>query len=800
MSGFVHLHVHSQYSILDGATRIADLIHKAKEQKMPAIALTDHGNMFGVKKFYDSANTEGIKPVIGCEVYLAPNGRKGKSDKEDRNRFHLILLAKNLTGYHNLVKLVSLAYIEGFYYKPRIDWELLERYHEGLIACSSCLAGELPKTALGNTKNTEKVLLKYHKLFGEDYYVELQNHGYQEQVEANKIMADLARNHNIPLIATNDVHYLNEEDAEAQDILLCLSTGKDFNDENRMKFTGQEFFKTEAEMKILFPEYPEAISNTLLVVEKVEQYTLDKDVLLPAFTIPEGFSDQNEFLKHLSYEGAKERYSELSDQIKERLDYELKVVTDMGFAGYFLIVQDFIRAARKMGVSVGPGRGSAAGSAIAFCTGITDIDPIKFKLLFERFLNPERISMPDIDIDFDEDGRDLVLQWVVEKYGKERVAQIITFGTMAAKLAIRDVGRVINLPLPETNRLTKLVPDGPRVTLKKAYEEVSELRKEKTNGDELVKKTLVMAETLEGSVRQHGIHACGVIIGPEDLIEHIPLSTSKETDLYITQYDGKYIENVGMLKMDFLGLKTLSIIKDAIETIKLSRKIEIDLETISYDDPKTFELYQKGETVGTFQFESPGMRGYLKELKPTVVEDLIAMNALYRPGPMEFIPKFIKRKHGKEKVEYPHEWLEEILQDTYGIMVYQEQIMQVAQIMGGFSLGKADLLRRAMGKKNMEVMEQQKAVFCEGAEKKGISTEKASEVFGIMQEFAKYGFNRSHSAAYSVVAFSNRLSESKLSSRIYGSCSKPKIFQTSRRSRSTWTSVKEWGSKYWDQM
>lgn len=754
MSDFIHLHVHTQYSILDGATHIPELVSRAKELNMPALAITDHGNMFGVKKFYDEARKKGIKPIIGCEVYLAPNSRHDKTDKEDRNRFHLILLAKNKLGYHNLIKMVSLSYIEGFYYKPRIDWELIEKYNEGLIACSSCLGGELPKAVLKKSeKEAEEVLLRYKSVFGSDYYVELQNHGYDDQVKANEIMIRLARKNDVKIIASNDVHYLNEEDSEAQDILICLGTGKDYNDTSRMQFTGQEFFKTSDQMKALFPEHPEAISNTLEIAEKVEEYELDREILLPAFDLPEGFSDQDTYLHHLSYEGAKIRYKAVDETVRERLDYELKIIANMGYAGYFLIVQDVISAARKMGVAVGPGRGSAAGSAVAFCTGITDIDPIKYKLLFERFLNPERISMPDIDIDFDEDGRDEVLKWVVKKYGKERVAQIITFGTMAAKSSIKDVARVINLSLAEANRLSKLVPDEPKVKLSNAYKENSDLKKEKKSGTELVMKTLTLAETLEGSVRQTGIHACGVIIGPEDLIEHIPLSTSKDTDLYLTQYDGKYVEKVGMLKMDFLGLKTLSIIKEAIDNIKLSRNIDVDIDTISYEDTKTFELYQKGETVGTFQFESPGMRGHLKELKPTSIEDLIAMNALFRPGPMDFIPQFIKRKHGREEVVYPHPWLEEILSDTNGIMVYQEQIMQAAQIVGGFSLGSADILRRAMGKKSMAEMENQKAIFTDGAEKKGVPKEKAEEIFGIMQEFAKYGFNRSHSAAYSVVAF-----------------------------------------------
>ena len=753
MSNFVHLHLHTQYSILDGATPIPALIDRAVELGMPAVAITDHGNMFGVKQFYDEARSKKIKPIIGCEVYLAPNGYKEKTDVEDRQRFHLVLLAKNHQGYHNLVKLVSLSWLEGFYYKPRIDFALLEQYHEGLIACTSCLAGELPRAARISEQAAEEVLLKYKKLFGEDLYIELQDNGHPEQKEVNPILVRLGHKHQVPLIATNDVHYLHEKDAAAQDILLCLSMGKDFNDTNRMRFTGQEYFKTGEEMAALFPDLPEAIENTLKVAEKIETYELKREVLLPEFQIPEGFDNQDAYLEYLTLEGAKKRYEKITEEIRERINYELKVIRDMNFAGYFLIVQDLIRAAREMQVSVGPGRGSAAGSVVAYATGITDIDPIRFKLLFERFLNPERISMPDIDIDFDEDGRDEVLKWVVEKYGRNRVAQIITFGTMAAKMAIKDVARVISLPLPEANRLAKLVPDGPKVTLARSFKEVPELRKEQKEGTELVRKTLEMAQILEGSVRQTGLHACVVIIGPEDLIEHIPLAISKDTDLPITQYDGKYIESVGMLKMDFLGLKTLSIIRDAIENIRLSKNISVDMNRISYEDTKTFELYQRAETIGTFQFESSGMRSYLKELQPSVLEDLFVMNALYRPGPMEYIPLYIRRKHGQEPVTYPHPWLEKILQDTYGIMVYQEQIMQAAQIMAGFTLGKADLLRRAMGKKKMAVMKEQKAAFIQGAEKKGVTKEKAEEVFEIMEEFAKYGFNRSHSAAYSVLAY-----------------------------------------------
>ena len=726
---------------------------RAASLEMPAVAITDHGNMFGAKHFFDTAKAKNIKPILGCEVYLAPKGRKDKSDIEDRSRFHLVLLAKNSNGYHNLIKMVSMAWLEGFYYKPRIDWELLELYHEDLIACTSCLAGELPRAASISEHSAEEVLLKYKNLFGEDFYIELQDHGHPEQKQVNPVMVKLARKHGVDLIATNDVHYLNEKDAEAQDILLCLSTGKDINDTSRMKFIGQEFFKTEEEMSRLFPDTPEALTNTLKVADKIENYELKREVLLPEFQVPDLFGSQDEYLNHLAHEGSKRRYPEMTDAIRERIDFELCVIARMGYAGYFLIVRDFIRAARDRNVSVGPGRGSAAGSAVAYCIGITDIDPIKYKLLFERFLNPERISMPDIDIDFDDDGREEVMKYVLEKYGKDYVAQVITFGSMGAKMAIRDVARVISLPLPEANRLAKLIPDGPDVTLKSAYKDVPELRNELESSDPLIRKTLEMAEILEGSIRQTGIHACGVIIGRDPLIEHIPVAISKETDLMITQFDGHYLEGVGMLKMDFLGLKTLSIIRDALENIRLSKGIDLNMDTISYEDPKTFELYQKGETVGTFQFESPGMRAYLKDLKPTTMEDLIAMNALYRPGPMQFITKFIRCKLGLEPVEYPHPWLEDILKDTYGIMLYQEQIIQTAQKIGGFSLAQSDLLRRAMGKKQMDVMEKEKARFVEGAENNGVDRAKAVEIFNIMMEFANYGFNRSHSAGYAVIAF-----------------------------------------------
>lgn len=755
MPEFTHLHVHTQYSILDGAANIELLIKKAKESGMKALAITDHGNMYGVLKFYSEAKKQGIKPIIGCEVYVATESRTTKEKTRGKHYHHLILLAKNLTGYHNLSKLISLGFLEGFYYKPRIDKEILEKYSEGIIVSSACLGGEVPQMVLNHGEEKAQLAIDWYKsIFKDDFYLELQNHGLPEQHKVNVTLKKLADLNGIKVIATNDVHYINKEDYDAHDILVRLNTGSDINDtKDDLHYSGQEFLKSPEEMADLFPELPEALQNTQEIVEKIEDYSIYSDVILPVFPLPEGFGSEDEYLRHLTYEGAKKLYPEITHEITERLDFELEVIKNMGFPGYFLIVQDFINKAREMDVTVGPGRGSAAGSAVAYCTGITSIDPIRYNLLFERFLNPERVSMPDIDVDFDDEGREKVLDYVVDKYGKNRVAQIVTFGTMAAKLAIRDVARVLKLPLPDADRIAKMVPEKPGITIKKAYEEVPELAAIKKNGEELERKTLQFAETLEGSARHTGTHACGVIIGRDDLINYVPLATAKDSTLMVTQYEGKLVESVGMLKMDFLGLKTLSIIKDAIKNIDRRHRIKIDIDKIPLDDNKTYELYQRGDTIGTFQFESEGMRSYLKELKPTNIEDLIAMNALYRPGPMEYIPLYIRRKHKKEKVVYPHPMLEEILTPTFGIMVYQEQIMQVAQVMGGFSLGKADLLRRAMGKKKMEIMEEQMAIFVEGAAQKGIDEKKAREVFLTMMEFAKYGFNRSHSAAYSLIAY-----------------------------------------------
>lgn len=755
MPDFTHLHVHTQYSILDGAAKISSLIAKVKETGMDSIAITDHGNMFGVLKFMKEARQHKVKPIIGCEVYVAKESRFDKNGTPDRSGYHLILLAKNLQGYKNLTKLVSLGYLDGYYYTPRIDKEILALYSEGIIASTACLGGELPQTIMNNDEEqVEAVVKNFIDIFGDDFYLELQDHGHEEQKKVNQRLLELAKKFNRKVIATNDVHFVDKDDFDAHRILICLNTGKDLDDVSGMHYTGNEYLKTPNEMAELFKDVPEALANTREIVDKIEDYEITtKNILLPHFPLPDGFETEDDYLRFLTYEGAKEMYSDLNEEVTKRLDFELSVIKEMGFPGYFLIVQDFIAKAREMGVVVGPGRGSAAGSAVAYCTGITNIDPIKYNLLFERFLNPERISMPDIDIDFDDEGREAVLNYVVGKYGSNRVAQIVTFGTMAAKLAIRDVARVLKLPLAEADRIAKLVPERPGITLKQAFIEVKELADIKLNGDELSRKTLSFAQTLEGSARHTGTHACGVIIGPDDLINHVPLSTAKDSTLNVTQYEGKLVESVGMLKMDFLGLKTLSIIKDALRNIEEGKGIIIDINKIPLEDTKTFELYQRGDTIGTFQFESEGMRTYLKDLRPTTIEDLIAMNALYRPGPMSYIPVYIQRKHGKEVVEYPHPWLEEILKPTHGIMVYQEQIMQTAQIMGGFTLGGADLLRRAMGKKQMDVMEKQKVVFVKGAEDKGVDTETATEVFKMMARFAEYGFNRSHSAAYSIIAY-----------------------------------------------
>ena len=761
---FCHLHVHTQYSILDGAANIPRMITKAVDDGMKAIAITDHGNMFGAKEFHTEALKRGIKPILGVEAYVAQRNHKSKSDKNLDGNDHLVLLARNKTGYRNLVKLVSKGWTDGFYYKPRIDFALLKQHREGIIVTTACLGGVIPQAIMNKSvEEAEKLVLQYKEVFGDDFYLELQRHRsadeamnrkvFEDQVYVNRVLLELGEKHAIKCIATNDVHFINQEDAGAHDHLICLSTGKDLDDTTRIRYTQQEWFKTQAEMQELFGDLPEVLSNTMEIAEKVEEYELNSKPVMPLFAIPPEFENEDAYLRHLTYEGAGKRYGEVSDSLRERLDFELSTVRRMGFPGYFLIVQDFIAAAKKMGVSVGPGRGSAAGSAVAYCLGITDIDPIQYDLLFERFLNPDRISMPDIDIDFDEDGRDKVLQWVVKKYGHESVAHIITFGTMAAKMAIRDVARIQKLPLPEADRLAKLVPERPGVTLKKAYEEVEELRKEKQSANPLVVNTLKYAETLEGSVRQTGLHACGVIIGKEDLTEYIPVCTSKDSDLLVTQYDGHHVEDVGMLKMDFLGLKTLSIIMDATENVKASRGIDLDISAVPLDDQQTFELYARGETTGLFQFESAGMKKHLRDLKPNRFEDLIAMNALYRPGPMEYIPSFIRRKHGEEKIHYDLPEMEETLKDTYGITVYQEQVMLLSRKLAGFSGGEADSLRKAMGKKIRKMMDELKVKFIEGCHKNGYQKKTVEKIWKDWEAFAQYAFNKSHSTCYAYVSY-----------------------------------------------
>ena len=763
---FTHLHNHTQFSVLDGLSDIPGLIAKAKSDGMKAVAITDHGNMFGAKKFHEVCLKEEIKPILGCEMYVARRGMHHKeNNKMDKSGWHLILLAKNRTGYENLMKLVSAAWTEGYYYKPRIDKEFLKKHSEGLMALTACLGGEVPnKLVHEGIEKGEEALLEYKEIFGDDFYLELQKHPsgnpemdrkvYEDQLFVNKELLKLAEKHHLKVVATNDAHFINKEDADAHDRLICIGTASDVDDPKRLQYTRQEWFKTQDEMKQLFADIPEAIANTNEVVSKVEVYELNHEPIMPIFEIPEPFEDADRYLKHISYEGAKIRYGEITTEIQERIDFELETIKKMGFPDYFLIVWDFLNAARNMGVVVGPGRGSAAGSVVAYSLRITEIDPLKYHLLFERFLNPERISMPDIDIDFDDDGREKILEWVANKYGSKRVAHLITFGTMAAKMAIRDVARVQKLPLSEADKLAKLVPDTPGISLQKAIDEVPELKKHLKEGTPEIQSTLKNALTLEGSVRNTGTHACGIIIARDDLENYVPVSTVKESVLEIaTQYDGKFIESIGLLKMDFLGLKTLSIIKDAVENVKRSKGIDIDISTIPLDDKETYELYSKGETTALFQFESDGMKKHLKELKPTRFEDLIAMNALYRPGPMQYIPDFIDRKHGRKEIVYDIPIMEDILKETYGITVYQEQVMLLSRKMAGFTRGQSDSLRKAMGKKKIAEMNKLKVKFLKGCEDNGLPVKKAEKVWHDWEEFAKYAFNKSHATCYSYVSY-----------------------------------------------
>ena len=808
MSKFSHLHTHTQFSLLDGAASIQSLYKKAVKDGMPALAITDHGNMFGAFEFvaeaYKHKNEDGtlkVKPIVGCEFYVVEDRHRKSFTKEQKDeRYHQVLLAKNKVGYQNLIKLTSLGYLEGMYSKyPRIDKELIAQYHEGLIATTCCIGAYVPQTILHDGEEKAEIEFKWWlDIFGEDYIIEMQRHNIKEQDIINQVLLKFARKYNVPIIATNDSHYTDREDYNAHDILLCINTGEkqstpgyddfvndDANTKNRrFKFPNDQFyFKTTEEMKALFHDIPESIANTSLVADKVEVLNLKKDILLPAFPIPKEFQihnesnlDQWEYLKYLTFEGAKLRYSDLTPEIQERLDFELFTVKTMGFAGYFLIVSDFIKAGRDMGVFIGPGRGSAAGSVVAYCIGITNIDPIKYNLLFERFLNPDRKSMPDIDTDFDDEGRQKVIDYVVQKYGKNQVAQIVTYGTMAAKMSIKDVARALDLPLAESNALAKLVPERPGIELKRVLhapmtakegeksleekdgvgsddmENVKKIR-EIYNGNDIRSRVLHEAERLEGSVRNTGLHAAGIIIAPDDLMTILPVCTAKDSNLLVTQIEGSVIEEAGVIKMDFLGLKTLNILKTALELIKENHGVDINIDLIPLDDQKTFELYQKAETIGTFQFESPGMQKYLRDLKPDKFDDLIAMNALYRPGPMAYIPNYIDRKHGREAISFDLPEMEEYLKDTYGITVYQEQVMLLAQKLAGFSKGDADVLRKAMGKKQKSVLDKMKSQFIKGATARGLAADKLEKVWTDWEAFAQYAFNKSHSTCYGLVAY-----------------------------------------------
>ena len=814
MSKFSHLHVHTQFSLLDGAAEIGKLYKKAINDQMPALAITDHGNMFGVFQFVGEAfkhkNEDGslkVKPIVGCEFYVVEDRHKKKFTDGTRDvRYHQLLLAKDEEGYRNLCKLTSLGWIEGMYSKyPRIDKELILKYHKGLIATTCCLGAEVPKTIMKKGADEgEKIFKWWLDIFGEDYYIELQRHHIAEQDKVNAVLLGFAQKYNVKVICTNDSHYVDQQDANAHDILLCINTGarqadpsfKDVDDNSDIKgkrfafYNDQFFFKTQNQMAELFHDLPEALDNTNEIVGKIKTLNLKRDILLPNFPIPENFKthltsasfnnkelsadvlNQWEYLKHITFEGAKRKYKDISPEVEERLNFELEVIRNMGFPGYFLIVSDFIEAARNMGVFVGPGRGSAAGSAVAYSIGITNIDPVKYDLLFERFLNPERVSMPDIDTDFDDEGRGKVIDYVVNKYGKNQVAQIVTYGTMAARTSIQDVARVLDMPIYQMNELKSKLPDAPISLNKMLFADIqgagglvekNGLRKEDVdkltllreimNGTSPEAKVLKEAAILEGSVRNTGVHAAGIIIAPSDLTELIPMALAKDSELLLTQYEGSIIEDAGVIKMDFLGLKTLTQIRDALQLIKQNHGTEIDIDKIPLDDEETFRLYQRGETNGTFQFESVGMQKHLQNLKPDKFEDLIAMNALYRPGPMEYIPSYILRKHGKEVISYDLPEMKDILAETYGITVYQEQVMLLSQKLGGFSKGDADVLRKAMGKKQLDILNKMKSKFIAGATEKGHPEDKLNKIWADWEAFAQYAFNKSHSTCYAFVAY-----------------------------------------------
>ncbi|HTW96526.1 MAG TPA: DNA polymerase III subunit alpha [Candidatus Methylomirabilis sp.] len=754
---FVHLHNHTHYSLLDGLTKIDEMVKYAKEQGSPAIAITDHGTMYGVIEFYEKCKKEGIKPIIGVETYLAPRGRMLKETNEDRSNHHLLLLAKNNQGYKNLIKLVTAAHLEGFYYKPRVDWELLEKYHDGLIACTACLGGEIPRLIeIGQIDKARQRILEYNELFGQDnFYLEIQDHPeLKGQAELNAQMIKFSRELGIPLVATNDIHYFRRDDAEAQDILLCLQNKKKVEDEDRMNMMGTDFsMRSNEEMIAAFKDIPEAAANTLKIAERCNVEIPLGQIQLPYFPVPEGF-DEFGYLEHWAREGFKKRYGKTYEEIdkvkRERVDYELSVIKKMGWPSYFLIVADFINWAKDSGIVVGPGRGSAAGSLVCYLIGITNIDPLVYDLLFERFLNPERISMPDIDTDFADDRRDEVIRYVESKYGKDHVAQIITFGTIAARASMRDVGRVLDMPYDYCDRLAKLIP--PMMELSEALE-VQEF-KDIYNKEPEARKIIDYALRLEGVARHASTHACGVLITKDPLTEYVPIQYASTSDLtVVSQYSLHPIEDLGLLKMDFLGLKNLTIIESALKIIKRTRGLDLQTDEFPLDDKLTYKLFQDGETTGVFQFESSGMKRYLKELKPTVFEDIIAMGALYRPGPMDWIPDYIAGKHGRKRVQYLHPVLKPILDKTYGVAVYQEQVMQIARDLAGFTMGEADVLRKAVGKKIVKLLAEQKEKFVEGCVKKGVPKELGEQVFSFIEPFAGYGFNRSHAACYAVTSF-----------------------------------------------
>ncbi len=758
-SNFVHLHTHSQYSLLDGACRLDDAIKLAKEHRMPALAITDHGNMFGAIEFYLKARKAGIKPIIGCEAYVAGGSRHDKkpSNQYPDGGFHLVLLVKDMEGYQNLMKLASAAFLEGFYHRPRIDKELLRQHCNGLIATSACLKGEVSwHLQGGRTDEAVAAALEYRDIFGEEnFFLEIQNHGLEPELQTIPRIDAISRETGIPLVVSNDCHYLRKEDAEAHDALLCIQTGKMVDDTQRMKYnTNELYFKSANEMERTFGDFKEAMANTVRIAEACNlEFKMDK-LLLPVFPIPQPFEGPDAYLRHLCQKGCKERYGEITDEVKERLDYELSIIEEMGFAGYFLIVKDFCDYARSQKIPVGPGRGSAAGSIVSYALEITNIDPLKFGLLFERFLNPERVSMPDIDIDFADRGRDKIIKYVIEKYGEDSVCQIITFGTLAARGVIRDIGRVLGMPYGDVDKIAKMIPEGPGQTIQDALKKVPELAALKKQ-DQRVARILDYAMTLHGLARHCSTHAAGVVIAPSKLTDYVPLFKSSRDEI-TTQYDMKMVEKIGLLKMDFLGLRTLTVIDDALHMIKENHpEVNIDIDNIPLDDQPVYKLFARGETIGIFQFESPGMRDYLRKLIPTKFTDLTVMNALYRPGPLDsgMIDIYIDRKHGRQKVEFLHPILEEILGDTYGVIVFQEQVLKIANNMAGYSLGKADFLRKAMGKKDANLMAEQKKEFLAGTEKIGIDPKISNEVFHQIETFARYGFNKAHSTCYAFVAY-----------------------------------------------